>query len=798
MQQQQQQQQNEIGKNGDLSPLGTDFEMCLTRLLTSLSLSKQQTGIQKLKNLLDNPSSKNNENNGENNGNVAEEINAQEFMIHYTTCYDMCTQKPPHDYSEALYKKYKEVFEEYIDSVCIPALKSRSGEFLLRELDLRWKNHDIMVRWMSRFFNYLDRYYIARHSYASLKDVGMTCFRDRVYKTLAGAMKDATLTLIDKEREGEQIDRALVKSIVSIFVQMGSDPNSEPLQAYELDFETPMLNVTAAHYKRQAAVWIEEESCPNYLVLAEGCLDMEKDRVQHYLHPSTEPKLMSKIEHEILAEHETKLLEKEGSGVSWLLNNDRKEDLARLFRLFTRIPNGVDPIAKAFKDHVTERGLELVEMATQSINEEGTVSGKQQALPSTVEQSFVQDIIKCHDKYIAFVSECFNDDVVFQRAFKDAFERFCNKSIGEVTIAELLANFCHSVLKKGGKEKLTDEVIEDHLEKIVKLLAYISDKDLFAEIAKQKLATRLLQDQSASEDLERSLLSKLKQCNGAQFTMKMESMVSDIQMAKENNPKYVEWLKEKSAKNNEPMPKTDMNVTILADGSWPTYTVMAMTLPEELTECVKKYEEFYENTYASRKLTWIFGAGSGVTLNIKFAQKPIEISCSTLQASILLLFREFDSLKVEEICEKMGVGIDDLREELPAIMFSKFKLLKHQPANPDEKKRTINALDVITFNDDFTDKARKIKIPKMSKVDRKKVNEIVDQDRDQTILAAVVRVMKSRKTMKHGDIQLEVVNSLKKLFLPEVKKVKKMIEKAIDQEYIERDPDDKMKFRYLA
>ena len=33
-----QQQQNEIG-NGDLSSLGTDFEMCLTRLLTSLSLS---------------------------------------------------------------------------------------------------------------------------------------------------------------------------------------------------------------------------------------------------------------------------------------------------------------------------------------------------------------------------------------------------------------------------------------------------------------------------------------------------------------------------------------------------------------------------------------------------------------------------------------------------------------------------------------------------------------------------------------------------------------------------------------
>ena len=64
----------------------------------------------------------------------------------------------------------------------------------------------------------------------------------------------------------------------------------------------------------------------------------------------------------------------------------------------------------------------------------------------------------------------------------------------------------------------------------------------------------------------------------------------------------------------------------------------------------------------------------------------------------------------------------------------------------------------------------------MSKVDRKKVNEIVDQDRDQTILAAIVRVMKS-KDDETPQLSLEVINSLEKLFLPELKKVKKMIEK---------------------
>lgn len=32
------------------------------------------------------------------------------------TIYNMCTQKPPHDYSQQLYDKYKESFEEYIVS----------------------------------------------------------------------------------------------------------------------------------------------------------------------------------------------------------------------------------------------------------------------------------------------------------------------------------------------------------------------------------------------------------------------------------------------------------------------------------------------------------------------------------------------------------------------------------------------------------------------------------------------------------------------------------------------------------
>lgn len=41
------------------------------------------------------------------------------FTFHFLksinrTIYNMCTQKPPHDYSQQLYDKYREAFEEYI------------------------------------------------------------------------------------------------------------------------------------------------------------------------------------------------------------------------------------------------------------------------------------------------------------------------------------------------------------------------------------------------------------------------------------------------------------------------------------------------------------------------------------------------------------------------------------------------------------------------------------------------------------------------------------------------------------
>ena len=76
---------------------------------------------------------------------------------------------------------------------------------------------------------------------------------------------------------------------------------------------------------------------------------------------------------------------------------------------------------------------------------------------------------------------------------------------------------------QGGSEKLSDEAVEETLDKVVRLLAYISDKDLFAEFFRKKLARRLLNSNTASDEHERSILSRLKQQCGAQFTSKVRA-----------------------------------------------------------------------------------------------------------------------------------------------------------------------------------------------------------------------------------------------------------------------------------
>uniref|UniRef100_A0A5B6Z327 Cullin-1 n=1 Tax=Davidia involucrata TaxID=16924 RepID=A0A5B6Z327_DAVIN len=706
------------------------------------------------------------------------QFSSEEYMMLYTTIYNMCTQKPPHDYSQQLYEKYKEAFEEYINSTVLPSLREKHDEFMLRELVKRWANHKIMVRWLSRFFHYLDRYFITRRSLPALNEVGLTCFRDLVYQELRGKVRDAVIALIDQEREGEQIDRALLKNVLDIFVEIGMGQ----MDYYENDFEADMLKDSAAYYSRKASNWIVEDSCPDYMLKVEECLKKEKDRVSHYLHSSSESKLVEKVQNELLVVYTNQLLEKEHSGCRALLRDDKVEDLSRMYRLFCNIHKGLEPVASMFKQHVTAEGTALVQQA------EDAASSKAETAVGSQEQVFVKKVIELHDKYMAYVNDCFMNHTLFHKALKEAFEVFCNKVVAGCSSAELLASFCDNILKKGGSEKLSDEAIEDTLDKVVKLLAYISDKDLFAEFYRKKLSRRLLFDKSANDDHERLILTKLKQQCGGQFTSKMEGMVTDLTLARENQNHFEEYLSNNPIAN----PGIDLTVTVLTTGFWPSYKSSDLSLPAEMVKCVEVFKEFYQTKTKHRKLTWIYSLGT-CNINGKFEPKTIELIVGTYQAAALLLFNASDRLSYSEIKTQLNLADDDLVRLLQSLSCAKYKILNKEP-----KTRTVIPTDYFEFNSKFTDRMRRIRIPLPPVDERRKVVEDVDKDRRYAIDASIVRIMKSRKVLGHQQLVMECVEQLSRMFKPDFKAIKKRIEDLITRDYLERDKENPNLFKYLA
>ncbi|OMP06647.1 hypothetical protein COLO4_07999 [Corchorus olitorius] len=666
-----------------------------------------QKGITKLKRILE--------------GLPEPQFTSEEYMMLYTTIYNMCTQKPPHDYSQQLYDKYREAFEEYITST--------------------------------------------------------------VYKDVHGKVREAVIALIDKEREGEQIDRALLKNVLDIFVEIGMGQ----MDRYEEDFEAHMLEDTGAYYSRKASSWIEEDSCPDYMLkasalVAEECLKKERDRVSHYLHSSSETKLSEKVQNELLVTHANQLLDKENSGCRALLRDDKVEDLSRMYRLYCKITKGLDPVANIFKQHITAEGTALVQQAEDAAsNQASNTAGVQ-------EQVLIRKIIELHDKYMTYVTDCFQNHTLFHKALKEAFEVFCNKTVAGSSSAELLATFCDNILKKGGSEKLSDEAIEDTLEKVVKLLAYISDKDLFAEFYRKKLARRLLFDRSANDDHERSILTKLKQQCGGQFTSKMEGMVTDLTLARENQASFEDYLRNNSAAH----PGIDLTVTVLTTGFWPSYKSFDLNLPAEMVKCVEVFKGFYETKTKHRKLTWIYSLGT-CHINGKFDQKTIELVVSTYQAAVLLLFNASDRLSYSEIIAQLNLTSEDLNRLLHSLSCAKYKILLKET-----NTKSISLSDNFEFNSKFTDKLRRIKIPLPPVDERKKVVEDVDKDRRYAIDAAIVRIMKSRKVLGHQQLVSECVEQLSRMFKPDIKAIKKRMEDLITRDYLEREKDNPNMFRYLA
>lgn len=213
----------------------------------------------------------------------------------------------------------RQCIETYLRTTVANSLRGKRGDQLLKELSQRWRNHLIMNRWLFKFFTYLvrvgvggpcttthshctnvcrtrhiqDRYYVDQHNRPKLRDAGLAAFQ-RLFLDFVPAVVEACMALVNKDRDGEYVEHALVKRVVEMFETLGQQSLGFYKSAFEVrDARHPLAAVhgtrgsrhtrvgsdaarsfapqqrlverTRDYYRSKAGRWLEALSTPAYL-----------------------------------------------------------------------------------------------------------------------------------------------------------------------------------------------------------------------------------------------------------------------------------------------------------------------------------------------------------------------------------------------------------------------------------------------------------------------------------------------------------------------------------------------------
>lgn len=118
----------------------------------------------------------------------------------------------------------------------------------------------------------------------------------------------------------------------------------------------------------------------------------------------------------------------------------------------------------------------------------------------------------------------------------------------------------------------------------------------------------------------------------------------------------------------------------------------------------------------------------------------------------------------------------ELKRTLQSLACARYRVLTKSP-----KGKEVNETDTFTVNLNFSDPKYRIKINaiqlKETKEENKETHERVAADRHYETQAAIVRIMKSRKTITHPDLVAEVIKATKSRGVLDPVDIKKNIEK---------------------
>ncbi|CAJ0930251.1 unnamed protein product, partial [Mesorhabditis belari] len=741
----------------------------------------------------------------------------QSFEDIYRRAYSMTINKHGH----RVYNGLREVLEAHMKKVRQPVLKAPSGNVLPIVLET-WKDHTVAMSMIRDVLMYLDKVYVARENVEPVYDLGLSCLRVHVicYKDVNERIRRGLLDMIQQERDGGLIDWLLLKQICSMLYDIG---------VYEQEFEKLFLCETAEHYKKRGIELISNNTSTVYVDQVEKFITDEAIRAQRSFKDETKKKVLETIENELIKAHMQTIVDMEGSGVTFLLEDHflhcnkspgegRIVDLRKIYHLLTRVNGGHSILCKAVTEWIRQKGALIADPALQS---------------DEIKSSpilYVNSLIELKKYADDMLTKAFRNDSSFKNKLYAEFEQFINKNPNS---AESLAVFIDEKLKSGARVN-TDVEMEQSISGVMELFRFLSNKDIFEHFYKRFLARRLLNERAVSDDAEKRMITRLRTECGYQYTQKLELMFKDRELWPTLQGAYREYL-DGLARHR---PTLDVQVRVLTCGVWPNSITMQCCLPDDVERAYSTFNDFYTKRHNGRKLvrnTYLGSADIKATfynpVNTAFSEAEsstaefpsyssvahVEVqkilTVTTHQMALLMLFNQENVYTYATLLEATKMPEAELIRVLQSLSMGKAaqRVLVRRAANKSKAAEfgKIASTDAFFVNDLFTSKLTRIKISMVSdsrknqsnesrNVDREQVRQQTDEDRKHAVECAIVRVMKSRKRLAHNNLLSEVISQVSTRFCPTPLLIKQRIEALIERDYIIRDKNDERVYNYVS
>ncbi|ORX57414.1 cullin 4A [Hesseltinella vesiculosa] len=681
----------------------------------------------------------------------------------YQEAYELCQNMCLNGFAQQLYSHLETALQTHILDEKNTLMKAAEDDTqFLTTLNTHWIALGKQMSTIRNIFMELDRSYVMRKTQdPSIIDLGKSMFRKTVMEIsrIQSRTIARLLDLIELDRNGVEVDHAMMKSVIGMLLD---------LSLYNDYFEPGFISASNEYYEKEAVAKITAMTPQDYLKNADTRIKEETNtRIHLYLDSCTRVALNECVIHHLIHEQHEVILAR---GFDAMMDANEQEPLRILYTNLKDKPGqGMGHFRAAFGSYIKRRGAEMIKDPSK-------------------DGQMVVSLLQFKDKLDWLMKHVFGRDSSLLNILKESFEDFINSRNNKP--AELLAKFIDGKLRAQGK-KNSEENLERILDNVLVIFRYLQGKDTFEAFYKRFLSKRLLLNRSVAHDLEKSVLAKIKNECGPDFTKNLEGMFKDIEVSIDLNKAFKESKEFGEVSKNV----STFSVNVLAQGFWPSYASSDVILPAKMVELQNAYEKFYSRELKGRRLTWRNALGTCLVRG-KFSKGPKELMLSQFQAIVLLLFNTADGMTYKEIATATNLDGKELKRVLQSLSCGQHKILIKEQQEASE----IQDATSFSFNDAFTSDSHRLKFnsiqQEQSTEERKDTQAKVMVNRQHQLEAAIVRIMKAKKLLTHSALINELFQQLK--FPLDATDVKKRIESLIDRDYLSRDEKDNSLYHYQS